>query len=149
LFSPHPGSPLGGCRLFSRPSACHGQRASTMSVVDLLPLEPARSRSSMQSGLPLGHTDDPQFQQLLTAYDAPAFLRRDRRVREAYDHVLERCRRQRHEWLGMVRTRLGALAALAGTWETLLPLVANPEQIALLRAMDADLQPNLRAPIDR
>jgi hypothetical protein len=102
----------------------------------------------MGSSLHLGNSDDPQFQLLLPAFDAPAFLRRDRRVREAYDQLLERCRRQRDEWLGMVRTRLGVLRALAGTWDALRPLLTDAGQLALLRGLHAALQPFIRAPID-
>jgi hypothetical protein len=37
--------------------------------------------------------------------------------------------------------------ALAGTWDALRPLLVDVEQLAILRAMDVDLKPSLRAAI--
>src|SRR5262245_9479796 len=93
--------------------------------------------------------DDPGdvFKQVASAFDAPAFMRRAQRVREAYEAVVERCRRQRDEWLAMVRTRLGTLAALAGSWDALRPLLADAEQARALADLHAALAPRLRAPV--
>src|SRR5881398_942975 len=68
----------------------------------------------------LGRNDDNRVvQRVLGQYDAPAFIRRARRVQEALDLVLGRCRQQRDQWLMMPRLRLGMLRALAGDWHRL------------------------------
>src|SRR5262245_21524803 len=62
----------------------------------------------------------------------------------AFEQLLERCRRQRSEWLKMVRTRLGLLHAHAGGWDALRPLLADDGQVTALAALHAELQPRLR-----
>jgi hypothetical protein len=84
----------------------------------------------------------------MAQYDAPAFARRARQVQEAFDHLLSRCRRQRDDWLGMVRMRLGTLAALAGDWDRLRPWLADVEHVGALRQLHADLAPRLRVPVE-
>lgn len=100
--------------------------------------------------LPIPARDDPGefFKRVVSAYDAPAYVRRARRVHEAGEAVLEHCRRRRDEWLGLARTRLGTLFALAGTWEALRPLVADDEQIGALAGLHQDLRPRLRVPVE-
>jgi len=85
----------------------------------------------------------------MSLYDAPAFARRARQVQEAFDHLVGRCRRQRDEWLAVVRMRLGLLGALAGDWDRLRPWLVETEQVDTLRKMHADLAPQLRLPVDR
>jgi hypothetical protein len=94
------------------------------------------------TGEPEGH----EGQQVMAQFDAPAFIRRARGVREALDHLLARCRAQRDEWLGMTRVHLGRLHALAGEWSVLRPLLADNEQLAVLEALRTSLAPKLRAP---
>jgi hypothetical protein len=101
----------------------------------------------MDSALPLGHPESVELGQLLSQYDAPAFVRRERRVREAFERLLDRCRRQRDEWLHMVRIRIGALYGLAGDWRSLAPLLADEQQLYLLRQLHATSEPELRAPV--
>jgi hypothetical protein len=67
-------------------------------------------------------------------------------VEEALAQLLARCRGQRNEWLGMVRVRLGRLRCLAGDWAVLRPLLADDDQVNLLRRLDAELRPQLRLP---
>jgi hypothetical protein len=43
--------------------------------------------------------------------------------------------------------RLGLLRGLAGDWPTLLPLLADEEQLAVLRQLEEDLRPRLRSPV--
>lgn len=96
----------------------------------------------------LGRNDENRvFQQFLSAYGAPAYIRRARQVEAAMRAVIERCRRQRDEWLANVRLRLGTLAALAGDWDRLRPFLADEDQIKLLRRLHEDLQPRLRMPV--
>jgi hypothetical protein len=92
--------------------------------------------------------DGAELQQLQAMFDAPAYVRRGRRVQAAFEELLARCRRQRDEWLGMVRTRLGLLRALAGAWEALAPHVADDEQLHALRRLEQELAPRLRVPVE-
>jgi hypothetical protein len=92
--------------------------------------------------------DDRLMKQLLGHYDVPAYVRRARRVQEAFDDLLARCRRQRDEWLAMVRIRLGTLHALAQDWSALQPWLADEQQVPLLQELNASLKPQLRAPVD-
>lgn len=58
--------------------------------------------------------------------------------------LLNQCRRQRDEWLGLTRIRVGLLRALSGEWNVLLPLLEDGDQIAVLRQLEGDLAPQLR-----
>jgi hypothetical protein len=98
----------------------------------------------MNESLPVGRDDAREIQELMAQFDAPAYVRRARRVEGAYEQLLERCGRQREEWLSLVRTRVGQLAALAPGWEGLRPLVDGDDQLDLLRRLHAHLRPSLR-----
>ena len=89
------------------------------------------------------------FKTFQAMYDAPAYVRRARGVEAAYDGLIERCRRQRDEWLAMVRLRLGVLRAMAGEWPALLPCLADEEQLRRLERMHHELAPRLRSPVAR
>jgi hypothetical protein len=91
---------------------------------------------------------DRAVMQFVAHYDAPAYVRRARRVQQVYDLLLDRCRRQRDEWLAMVRIRLGTLRALAGEWHALRPYLADDEQLRALADLHAALQPRLRVPVE-
>jgi hypothetical protein len=92
--------------------------------------------------------EDRQFKEVIGLYDAPAFMRRARQVQEAVDRLIGRCRRQRDEWLKMVRIRLGVLGGLAGDWSRLGPLLCGPDQVSALRDLHECLRPELRAPVE-
>jgi hypothetical protein len=95
----------------------------------------------------LGSEDERHLVNRFFSYHgAPAYVRRAREVEEAFRALVERCRRQRDEWLGLVRIRLGTLHGLAGDWEQLRPLLGE-EQLGALRKMHAELQPRLRLPV--
>jgi hypothetical protein len=97
----------------------------------------------------LGHDDESHtLKRFMAQYDVPAYVRRARRVQEAWDSLISRCQRQREEWLPMVRLRLGRLRALAGDWERLRPWLAGDEQIDALQQLEGSLQPKLRAPLE-
>lgn len=85
--------------------------------------------------------DDRVLKQFLATYDAPAFVRRARRVQEVFDSLIRRCRQQREEWLPPVRTRLGVLRALAGEWSQLRPWLAGDDPLATLRQLEDLLAP--------
>jgi hypothetical protein len=88
------------------------------------------------------------FDQVVSHYDAPAYVRRGRRVQEAWQNLLDRCREQRRRWLEMPALRLGQFLALAGDADRLLPLLADAEQVSVLRELEAELRPHLRVPIE-
>ena len=94
-----------------------------------------------------GDEDRKLFQQLVAHYDAPAYVRRGRRVQEAFDQLLGRCRQQRDEWLGLVRLPLATLLGLAGDPDRLRPLLQDDGQIELLRRLEAELAPKLLIPV--
>lgn len=87
------------------------------------------------------------FQQFLAQHGGPAFLRRAQRTEQAYQALLGRCRAQRAKLLELVRTRLGLLNARAGTWDALLPFVCDESQVALLRQLEQELAPQLKAQV--
>src|SRR5262245_5890150 len=95
----------------------------------------------------LGDDDRRELLQMLGQYDVPAYVRRGRAVEEAYERLLARCARVRDEYLMMVRLRLARLAALAGEWEALRPLVEE-EQLEELGRLHDELKPTLRAPVE-
>jgi hypothetical protein len=88
------------------------------------------------------------FNEVLAQYDGPAYLRRARRVQGSYDGLLERCRQQREEWLGMARVHLGMLRGLAGDWPALADHLADEEQLSVLEELWTGLQPRLRVPVE-
>jgi hypothetical protein len=98
-----------------------------------------------------GRNDGGLMNQFLACYDVPAYVRRARRVQEAFEELLARCRRQRDEWLRMVRVRLALLKALAGDWSRLTPWLADEGETEALGRLDAELAPRLRyavAPVE-
>jgi hypothetical protein len=96
-----------------------------------------------------GHNNDERIiQRVLGNYDAPAFVRRARRVREAYDHLVAHCRERREQWLPMPRLRLGRLRALMGDWDRLRPVLADDHQVEVLRELERELSPRLRVSIN-
>lgn len=96
----------------------------------------------------LGRDDERHaLQEFLAQYDAPAYVRRAVNVEGALEEIQARCRRQRDEWLTMTRTRLAILRALAGDWSALAPCLQDESQLDVLRALEAELRPSLRATI--
>jgi hypothetical protein len=85
-----------------------------------------------------------EFLQVLGQFDAPAFVRRARAVQAALDGLAAKCRRQRDEWLGMPRLRVGLLHALAGDWAVLRPFLAEGAE-AVLEQLLLELNPKLRS----
>lgn len=82
-------------------------------------------------------------------YDVPAYVRRARQVQEEFDGLVQRCRRQRDEWLRLPRIRLGLLRGMAGGWEPLQPLLADGTQLAILEQLHDALRPQLRHVVTR
>jgi len=97
-----------------------------------------------------GHDRDERTRgQFIAQFGEPAYARRARRTQEALDAVVRRCRRQRDEWLLMVRIHLGMLRGLAGEWTVLRPLLADDDQVVVLEKLHEELQPRLRVPVAR
>jgi hypothetical protein len=89
-----------------------------------------------------------EFQKFLSIFDAPAYVRRARTVQGAFEQLLDHCRQRRAEWLKMVRLRIGMLHALAGEWDNLRPLLADDDQLDILRYHLAALASPLRDPVE-
>jgi hypothetical protein len=102
------------------------------------------------SDVPIPSREDGReaFNEALARYDGPAYMRRARRVQASHDELLDRCRRQRDEWLAVVRLRLGTLHALAGSWEALTPHLPDEGEVRLLEGLCAALEPRLRVRVD-
>jgi hypothetical protein len=85
----------------------------------------------------LGGWDDQLRLRMMVAaqYDAPAYIRRARAVEAALNDLLERCRRQRADWLYGVRLHLGALRAGVESWSELGGVLADDEQVAVLERL--------------
>jgi hypothetical protein len=94
------------------------------------------------------NNDERIIQRVLGNYDAPAFVRRARRVREAYDYLLAHCRERREQWFPIPRLRLGRLRALAEDWTRLRPILSNDHQVEVLRDLERELNPHLRVSIN-
>ena len=89
------------------------------------------------------------FKLFTTHYAAPAYIRRAKGVQEAFDQLVERCRMKREELIPMVRSRLGVLQGLAGERQSLLPYLADPEQIGVLERLTALVEPKVCTPVAR
>ena len=86
--------------------------------------------------------DDPdrrQFNEWASLFDAPAYIRRARRVEAAREAIQVAATRQRDEWLTMPRLRLGTLQALAGDWQRF-------AAADVLMVLWTELTPRLRLP---
>jgi hypothetical protein len=82
--------------------------------------------------------------QVMSQYDAPAFLRRARKVKDAFDSLVRACQAKRDEELLMVRIRLGFLHGMtAGDWNLLRPHLADDDQTQVLAKLHAELDPKL------
>ena len=65
----------------------------------------------------VGRRDQQAAREVRSLAGGPAFARRARQVEEAWETLLVRCRKQREEWLSLVRLNMGRLFALAGVEE--------------------------------
>jgi hypothetical protein len=88
------------------------------------------------------------FQQVMSHFDAPAYIRRARRVQAAFDVLVADCHRQRDEWLTMAVVHLHTLRGLVGTWDRLLPCLADVEQVGVLQRLWDELKPDLQVCIE-
>lgn len=86
---------------------------------------------------------------ILAQFDAPAYIRRARRVEDAWEELVARCGRQREEWLKSARLRLGMLAGLAGDWSRVEPFLADSTDASRLQGLLAEWSPRLRVVVAR
>jgi hypothetical protein len=95
-----------------------------------------------------GHHDEGRiFKQVLSQFDAPAYVRRARRIDEAFQSLLAHCRRQREQALKPVRYRLRLLEKLAGGWDALAHLLRDPEQVEALSKLSRAAMPPTGTPM--
>lgn len=100
-----------------------------------------------QPAIPARDDEQRVICEMIGRFDAPAFIRRAKRVEESYRALLARLESERSDKLKMVCLTLGQLHALAGAWPALVPLL-TAEDIARLIALHNRLQPRLRMPLE-
>lgn len=83
---------------------------------------------------------DRELAQIAGLFDAPAYIRRARGVEDALANLLARCLKMRDELIVIPKQRLAALAALAGQWGALLPLLPA-EDVSALQRLHEELKP--------
>lgn len=91
--------------------------------------------------------DDSEVRQIMAQFDAPAFVRRARRVEAVWEGLIDRCRLQRDEWLKLPKVRLAVLVARAGGWTGVGRWIADPADVRELQQLFEDWQPRLRVRI--
>jgi hypothetical protein len=87
------------------------------------------------------------FQLWMGAFDVPAYMRRAKNTEAAWEHLLQRCERQRDEWLKFPKLRLGELFARAGDAAAIRPFLFDPTEADLLAKLHNAWQPRLRIPV--
>jgi hypothetical protein len=92
-------------------------------------------------------SDRRELKQLLALNGTPPYAVRALQTEAAFEHLLDRCRKQRDTLLTLVRTRLAALRALAGDWTALRSWLDDDAQLAVLEGLHAELRPQLRVPV--
>jgi hypothetical protein len=107
------------------------------------------SDTAVQHSPGLGTPEDRVVQKMIGLFDAPAYVRRAGRVQQAYDDLVAICRRQREQWLGMVRIRLAVLRAMVGDWSALETFLAEAGQCRLLAELEGELCPQPLGHIER
>jgi hypothetical protein len=90
--------------------------------------------------------DNPQnSDEVMYAFDAPAFVRRARGVEDAWGTLLDGCRGERRRLLEMPRMRLARFFAL-GQFSRQIPLsICNTDDLTYLRGLHQEWKPQLRA----
>jgi hypothetical protein len=103
----------------------------------------------VQDPIALGTPEDRIVQKMIGLFDAPAYLRRARRVQQAYDDLVAMCRRRREQWLDISRTRLAILRAMAGEWSALIPFLTDAGQCPVFTELERELDPQPLCHIER
>lgn len=89
------------------------------------------------------------IQEVTAQFDAPAFVRRARRVEEAWSSLVGVCEQKRNELLTIPKLRLGVLRAIAGDWANLSGLLTDNDDLRILQDLFELWQPRLRVPVGR
>lgn len=88
------------------------------------------------------------FQQAITAYDAPAFIRRARDVEYAWAVLVDTCRQKRDKLLELPRMRLAMLFKRLPSPMELPSRLCHPDEAAYLRNLYHEWQPKLRVDVE-
>jgi hypothetical protein len=90
--------------------------------------------------------EQPLFQQMMSQFGGPAFLRRARRTEAALADLRAKLARTRSSWLDMVKLRLATLHGLAGDWSNVRPWL-DAREIQALAWLHEETGPALRLPV--
>src|SRR4051812_26078086 len=101
----------------------------------------------MDPGTPPLEEHSPETLQMMAAFGGPAFLRRARRVDEAWRELTGALSIRRAVCLDMVRLRVGILVALAGDCERLAAMLPGAP-VADVRTIHDECGPRLRAAVE-
>jgi hypothetical protein len=85
------------------------------------------------------------FQQIISGFDAPAYIRRARRVEEAWNDLLERCRHKRAHLLEMPCLRLARFFKLTASWSPIPADICLPKDVSYLDKLHREWTPQLRS----
>lgn len=102
---------------------------------------------SEESNIPSRDDNEFAYQQVLSSFGGPAYVRRARAVEEELNRICAHCQQQRQEYLNMVTLRVGTLKAMAGDWDQLIPFFHNPQQLEELKLLHEELSPKLMLPV--
>jgi hypothetical protein len=86
--------------------------------------------------------------EVIYAFDAPAFVRRAREVEDAWSGLLDGCRRERKRLLEMPRMRLARFFALAQLSSQNPFSICGPDDLITLRGLFQEWKPQLRGVVN-
>jgi hypothetical protein len=92
-----------------------------------------------------GNNEVHSSEEMLLAFDAPAFVRRALEVETAWNTLLEVCRHERARLLELPRIRLARFLKLLGSWQEGTFAVCRPEDRAYLETLNHEWKPRLRS----
>jgi len=92
-----------------------------------------------------GSNDAYSSEDMLLAFDAPAFVRRALLVESSWNGLLEKCRRERERLLEVPRIRLGRFLKLLQLWPEGATAICRPDDLAYLESLNQEWNPRLRS----
>ena len=92
-----------------------------------------------------GNNDVYSSDDVLLAFDAPAFVRRALQVEAAWNGLLEHCRRERNRLLELPRIRLARFLKLLDSWPAGSSAICRPDDLAYLEGLNREWKPQLRS----
>ena len=94
----------------------------------------------------MGDSNDPfSDDDMLLAFDAPAFVRRATQVEAAWDAIVAVCRREWDKMLELPKLRLARFLALIHSWPSGPSGICSAEDLAFLDKLHAEWTPRLRS----